>query len=243
MIGACSVALRVNEYEVRLCRARCAAALKRAPSTCRCSRVASGTALCANPGTLDARSGPAAPGVGWRSGGPAALPAPATRRTRDPRSFGLRPALWRRARAAGISPSRGALPTRALRGTLTGLDHFWSTVLFSPVDADRSTTRGPAAQHTPLPLAPQKTAEDAADPEEQDRAQADGSHDKPPDQAHATAHPVGSPRTRPRRQRSSCCRGDGRPAVSMRWQRSRSTRCCRRTQYAGSGRQAGLVVS
>jgi hypothetical protein len=44
-----------------------------------------------------------------------------------------------------------------------------------------------------LPLAPQKAAEDSADPKSQDRAEADGSHDEPPDQGQATAYDVGSP--------------------------------------------------
>ena len=50
-----------------------------------------------------------------------------------------------------------------------------------------------APQHTRLPLAPQKAAEDSADPKSQDRAEADGSHDEPPDQGQATAYGVGSP--------------------------------------------------
>ena len=145
MIGACSVALRVYEDEVRLCRAGCAAGFGRAPSGNPCSSVAFGAAICANPGALDARSGSATPGVGWRSAGSRALPASATRRTRDPRSLGLRPTLWRRAWPAGVSPSRGALPARAVLGTLTDSPHFWSTVLSSPVDPERSAT-------TALPL-------------------------------------------------------------------------------------------
>src|SRR6516164_4889080 len=79
-------------------------------------------------------------------------------------------------------------------------DRLASFLVHGSIFAGRSGAvgdHGSAAQRTPLPLAPQNAAEDATDPEEQDRAQADGSHHKPPDQAHATAHPVGSPRTKP----------------------------------------------
>jgi len=45
-------------------------------------------------------------------------------------------------------------------------------------------------KHTRLPPAPQKAAENTADPKNQDWAEAERSHDEPANQRHATAHSV-----------------------------------------------------
>jgi hypothetical protein len=67
-----------------------------------------------------------------------------------------------------------------------------------PIGNDSATP-----QHTRLPLAPQKAAEDGADPKSQYRAEAEDSYDEPPDQGQATVHGVGSP---PALSRSYCLR-------------------------------------
>ena len=47
--------------------------------------------------------------------------------------------------------------------------------------------------HAPPQLAPEKAAEDAGDPESQNGAEADGSHDDPPKPGRKTVHGVVSP--------------------------------------------------
>ena len=70
------------------------------------------------------------------------------------------------------------------------VDSFILAVCSRPVRSDKT-----APQRAQLPLAPQKAAEDAADPKSQNRTEAHGGHEKPPDQAHATAHGIGSSRS------------------------------------------------